>query len=57
MDKLQIQIKLEKDEDSKAVGKILGAAAEKFRLIDNTVTSLVLNTIQSLIEEMGLVSD
>jgi hypothetical protein len=53
MDKLQIQIKLEKDEDSKAVEKILGAAAEKFRLIDNTVTSLVPNTIQSLIEEMG----
>jgi hypothetical protein len=53
MDKLQIQIKLKKDDDSNAVGKVLDAAAEKFELIDNTVTSLVPNTIQSLIEEMG----
>jgi hypothetical protein len=53
MDKLQIQIKLEKDEDSKTVEKILNFAAEKFRLVDNTVTSLVPNTIRSLIDETG----
>jgi hypothetical protein len=53
MDKLQIQIKLEKDDDSNAVEKVLDAAVKKFGLIDNTVTSLVPNTIQSLIEGMG----
>jgi hypothetical protein len=42
-----------KDEDRQVVRKILDAAADKFELIDDTVTSLVPNTIRSLIEAIG----
>jgi hypothetical protein len=53
MDKPQIQIKLEKSEDSQIVERILVAAAEKFGLVDNSVTSRVPNTIRSFVEGVG----
>jgi hypothetical protein len=53
MDKPQIQIRMEKEGDSQAVEKVLAAAAERFGLFDNTVTSRVPNTIRSLGEKNG----
>ncbi|HTA95935.1 MAG TPA: hypothetical protein VK769_07405 [Verrucomicrobiae bacterium] len=53
MDKPQIQIKLEKEDDMQVVEKILDAVAEKFGLVDNAVTSCVPNTIRSFAEEIG----